>query len=121
MSSIAKYVQHPTVKKLLLQKDQGKKGESGSIGTPATRHAIIGELIKAGYLYEEKKGKRTNLISTELGREFYDVLPDSVRKVDVSAKWWYEQQKIKEGEMTPEEMARDVLRTVQALSLIHIY
>ena len=89
MSSIAKYVQHPTVKKLLLQKDQGKKGESGSIGTPATRHAIIGELIKAGYLYEEKKGKRTNLISTELGREFYDVLPDSVRKVDVSAKWWY--------------------------------
>lgn len=115
MSSIAKYVQHPTVKKLLLQKDQGKKGESGSIGTPATRHAIIGELIKAGYLYEEKKGKRTNLISTELGREFYDVLPDSVRKVDVSAKWWYEQQKIKEGEMTPEEMARDVLRTVQAI------
>lgn len=31
MSSIAKYVQHPTVKKLLLQKDQGKKGRVGFV------------------------------------------------------------------------------------------
>lgn len=115
MSSIAKYVQHPVVKKMLLEKDKDRKGENGSIGTPATRHLIIGELIKAGYLYEEKKGRRTCIMSTELGREFYDVLPDSVRKVDVSAKWWCEQEEIKAGRKTPDEMARDVMRTVNAI------
>lgn len=112
MSSIAKYVENKEVKKLLLSKDKDKKGENGSIGTSATRHIIIGELIKAGYLKEEKNGKRTCLISTPLGREFYDVLPDSVRKVDVSAKWWYEQELIKTGELTPDAMAKDVLRTI---------
>ena len=115
MSSIAKYVENKEVKKLLLSKDKDKKGENGSIGTSATRHIIIAELIKAGYLKEERKGKRTCLISTPLGREFYDVLPDSVRKVDVSAKWWYEQEQIKAGELTPDAMAKDVLRTVSKI------
>lgn len=115
MSSIAKYVENKEVKKLLLSKDKDKKGENGSIGTSATRHIIIEELIKAGYLKEERKGKKTCLISTPLGREFYDVLPDSVRKVDVSAKWWYEQEQIKAGELTPDAMAKDVLRTVSKI------
>lgn len=115
MVCIAKYVENERVRKLLLGKDKDKKGENGSIGTPATRDVIITELIKAGYLREDTKGKKSYLISTDLGREFYDILPDSVRKVDVSAKWWYEQEKIKAGEMTPDAMARDVLRTVDSI------
>lgn len=115
MSSIAKYVENPRVKELLLLKDKDKKGENGSIGTPATRERIISDLISIGYIKEERKGKRSYLISTELGRTFYDAIPDNIRKVDVSAKWWLEQEQIKAGEMTPEQMARDVLRTVDAV------
>lgn len=115
MASIAKYVENKAVRDLLLKKDQGKKGEHGSIGTPATRNVVVDDLIKVGYLREEKKGKQTYLISTELGRAFYNMLPDSVRKVDVSTKWWLEQQEICAGNMTPEQMAQDVLKTVSAI------
>lgn len=115
MSSIAKYVENEKVRKLLLSKDKGKKGENGSIGTPATRDIIVSELIKAGYIKEQKNGMKTILVSTDLGRLFYESLPDSVRKVDVSAKWWYEQEMIKEGKLTPDQMAQDVLKTVNAI------
>lgn len=115
MTSIAKYVTNPAVKKLLLQKDKNKKDEHGSVGTPATRDLIVKELVDAGYLREETKGKKTYLISTQMGREFYDMLPASVREVDVSAKWWCEQEQIKAGELTPNDMAKDVLRTVTAI------
>lgn len=115
MSSIAKYVENAKVKELLLLKDKDKKGENGSIGTPATRERIISDLISIGYLKEERKGKRSILISTELGRTFYDAIPDNIRKVDVSAKWWVEQEQIKAGELTPEQMAKDILRTVDAV------
>lgn len=50
MSSISKYVQDPRIKKVLLEKDKGKKGEHGGIGTPATRSAIIEKLKSIGYL-----------------------------------------------------------------------
>lgn len=115
MTRISKYCDNLAVKKLLLEKDKGKKGENGSIGTPATRSQVIADLVALGYLREEKKGKKTYLISTQLGREFYSILPDSVRKVDVSAKWWWEQEKIKAGELTPEDMAKDVMKTVNAI------
>lgn len=115
MSSIAKYVENPKVKELLLLKDKDKKGENGSIGTPATRERIISDLISIGYLHEARKGKRSYLVSSELGRTFYDSIPDNIRKVDVSAKWWLEQEQIKAGQLTPEQMARDILRTVDAV------
>lgn len=116
MTSIAKYVSNPLVKKLLLEKDKGKKDEKGSIGTPATRDSIVSELLgPCGYLTTIKKGRKEYVVSTDKGREFYNILPDSVRKVDVSAKWWAEQQQIRAGEISPEDMARDVLKTVNAI------
>lgn len=116
MCCIAKYVENEQVKQFLLMKDTGKKDEHGSIGTPATRDLIIGQLIsECGYLKEEKKGKKTYIVSTPLGREFYNMLPDSVRKVDVSAKWWGEQEQIRRGELTPVQMAHDVLQTVKKI------
>lgn len=115
MSCIAKYVQNEAVKKLLLQKDSGKKDEKGSVGTPATRDLIVGQLITGNFLKEEKKGKKTYIVSTKLGREFYNSLPDSVRKVDVTAKWWCEQEQIRSGEITPEDMAKDVYKTIKRI------
>lgn len=95
MCSISKYVKDPRIKQILKDKDEGKEGENGSIGTVATRAAIVENLIKRGYL--EMKGKQ--IISTPLGRELYHLLPDEIKTPDITAEWWLIQEKIKnEGE-----------------------
>lgn len=115
MTRIAKYVDDPVIKQLLLDKDKEKTGENGSIGTSATRPSIISKLIDAGYLSEKKEGKRTVLISTPKGREFYAMLPDKIKKADMTAKWWTIQEDIKFGAATPDQMAKDVLATVTSI------
>ena len=93
MSSVAKYVTDPEIKEILLRKDAEKRGENGSIGTVATRAFIIQSLIKRGFL--ENKGKEIR--STRLGKEFYDVLPESISGVDITARWWTMQEDIISG------------------------
>lgn len=117
MTRIAKYVDDAYIKKLLLEKDKDKTGENGSIGTSATRPFIIKQLIARGYLTEKKEGKRTVVISTPKGRDFYNMLPDEIKKADMTAKWWTIQEDIKSGFATPQQMAKDVLSTVT--SIIH--
>ncbi|MCI8770012.1 MAG: DNA topoisomerase III [Lachnospiraceae bacterium] len=113
MTQISKYVTNPEVKKLLLLKDAGKEGEKGSIGTSATRAMIINGLIKHGFLEEKKKGKKDILVSTDLGRKFYHMLPDEIKTADITAKWWIIQEDIKKGTATPETLAENVLDTIQ--------
>lgn len=115
MTRVAKYIRDPYIKKLLLEKDKDKKGENGSIGTAATRPFIIKQLIARGYLTERKEGKRTVLISTPKGRDFYRMLPDQIKTADLTAKWWSIQEDIKLGVATPDQMARDVLATVSSV------
>ena len=62
-----------------------------------------------------KKGKTTYIRSTELGRDFYNMLPDSIRKVDVTAKWFVIQEGITEGKYTPKFMAENVLMSVNKI------
>ena len=107
MTRISKYVKDPEIKKLLLEKDEGKEGENGSIGTTATRSDIIDRLVSRGYL--ELQGKK--LISTKLGREFYNLLPDELKKADMTAKWWVIQEKIKTGECKHSALPESVLET----------
>ena len=107
MTRISKYVDDPEIKRLLLAKDEGKEGENGSIGTSATRAAIIENLIKRGYL--EVTGKK--LISTKLGREFYGILPDELKKADMTAKWWVMQESIKRSECDTKALPESVLET----------
>lgn len=111
MTRIAKYVDDPKIKELLLLKDKDKKGENGSIGTSATRATIIDTLIKRGYLVE--KGKL--LISTELGRSFYQILPDEIKKADLTAKWWAIQEDIRSGEKDYTYLVNNVLTTVNGI------
>lgn len=105
MTSIAKYVQDKEIKELLKKKDKDKKGENGSIGTSATRSQIVETLIKRGYV--EMKGK--NIISTQLGKDFYHLLPPEVKTADLTAKWWVIQEDIKEGKATVETLVESVL------------
>ncbi|MEG0408939.1 MAG: DNA topoisomerase [Bacilli bacterium] len=93
MCSISKYVSDPKIKDILKQKDKDKKGENGSIGTVATRGAIVDTLQKRGFL--EMKGK--NIITTTLGREFYNLLPKEIKTPDITAQWWLILEDIKNG------------------------
>ena len=111
MTRIAKYVTDKEIKKLLLEKDKDKKGENGSIGTSATRSTIIDSLIKKGYLYE--KGKK--LVSSELGRELYRILPDEIKKADMTAKWWAIQEDIRSGDKSYTALTDNVLDTIKEI------
>ena len=93
MTRIARYVSDKEVKQLLLDKDREKEGENGSIGTVATRPIIIDKLVERGYFEEQNK----KVISTPLGRELYRILPDELKKPDMTAYWWAIQEDIQQG------------------------
>lgn len=108
MTCIAKYVDDPNAKALLREKDKGKPGENGSIGTPATRAGIILGLIDHGYLVEDGK----HIISTPKAREFYRVLPDEIKKADMTAYWWVLQEDIRAGTRDYHVLTDSVLDTI---------
>lgn len=93
MCSISKYVKDEEIKRILKEKDKDKEGEKGSIGTVATRASIVEVLIKRGYLKMDGK----YIVTTELGREFYHLLPQDIKSADVTARWWLIQEDIKQG------------------------
>lgn len=114
MSHVAKYVTDPDVKAILIKKDDGKDRENGSIGTTATRSAIIANLKKRGFIKNEGK----NIISTDLGREFYRILPDEVKLPDLTAKWWSIQEDIKNDSATPQDLYDDILTEFRRIATI---
>lgn len=113
MTKISKYVDDPEIKKLLLEKDKDKKGENGSIGTSATRAEIIKKLIHIGFIEERKEGKKDILVTTDKGRNFYRMLPDSIKKADTTALWWVVQEDIKKGLCGHGKLTSMVLETVK--------
>lgn len=108
LARTAKYVTDPHVKKLLLAKDEEKKGEHGGIGTPATRSAIIEALMKRNFIAEQSK----KVISTELGREFHNLLPESATAPDMTALWHEQQEQIRQGAMTLKQFTDGVAQHV---------
>jgi len=111
MTRIAKYVSDPKIREVLKQKDADKKGESGSIGTSATRDSIIEKLKERGLI--ENKGKR--LVSTQKGRDFYSVLPSQAREADTTAHWWLLQQDIAENKISANAVQESVVETFTEL------
>ncbi|MCQ2553642.1 MAG: DNA topoisomerase [Clostridia bacterium] len=108
MTRIAKYVTDPKAKALLLAKDKEKKGENGSIGTSATRASIIDNLEARGFI--KCKGKQIQ--STVLGRELYRILPDELKKPDMTGYWWAVQEEIQDGEVPWTTLTDSVLEMV---------
>lgn len=109
MTCISKYVKDPKIKQLLLSKDEGKEGERGSIGTSATRSGIIESLVKRGFLREDGK----KVISTALGRELYRILPDEIKKADMTAEWWSIQEEIQNGTVNYNRLIDSVYDTIK--------
>lgn len=93
MTSISKYVKDIRLKEALKDKDKGKKGESGGIGTPATRSTVIKDLFRDRYV--ELKGKE--IVPTELGLKVYEYIANEVKTANVTAEWWIIQREIEEG------------------------
>jgi len=104
LTRVSKFVRDPKIKQLLMDKDKDKKGEHGGIGTPATRSAIIAQLIERGFIIE--KGKK--VISTPLGREFCTILPEIATVPDMTAYWHEQQEDIKTGQLTINQFISEV-------------
>lgn len=74
--------------------DEGLKAavKGKGIGTEATRADVIEQLIEVGYA--ERNGK--NIVSTPLGRDFINSLPESLKSLERTAEWEQTFNNIKE-------------------------
>ena len=97
---------------MLLEKDSGSADEHGSIGTVATRASIIEGLIQHGYLVRDERGG--TLSATEKALSFFRMIPEAIRGVDLTARWWLMQLKVAAGELDPEAIMADVAREFEA-------
>lgn len=104
MASASKYVRDPELRKVMREKDASEPEEHGGIGTSATRHAILDTLKKRGFI--EERGKA--IVSTERGRAVYDILPEGLGTVDMTARWYLVQEEIREGRADANLLAETV-------------
>ena len=74
------------------------------IGTEATRADVIEQLIEVGYV--ERKGK--NIVSTPLGRDFVDSLPESLKSLERTAEWEQTFNNIKEKGLDSEKFLDEI-------------
>lgn len=105
LTRVAKYIRDDRLRKLLLEKDKGKEGEHGGIGTPATRDSIIATLFERAYLVEQGK----NIVPTPTAEEFYDALPDQAKFPDMTALWHEQQKAIQAGQRDTESFVRELM------------
>lgn len=107
LTQMSKYLNEEG-KKLLMERDAEKEGESGGIGTPATRSDIIAQLFDNAQIKEEKKGKSAFIVPTEQGLRLYSAMPPKVKALETTAYWYELQKKVVGGEM-------DVMRFVKTV------
>lgn len=119
LNSVAKYVTDERIKKLLMEKDRDKKGESGGIGTPATRSNHIKTLIERGYI-EVSKDKKQVVKSTKKGKDLIALSPKSLTTPDMTALWFEQQKMIETLELQRkqflEEVTKEVIDEIQRIS-----
>ncbi|MBR5091147.1 MAG: hypothetical protein IK093_17105 [Ruminiclostridium sp.] len=94
-----------------LIEDKSLKGyvKERGLGTPATRAAIIEELIAAGYVHRDKK----LLVSTEYGREFVRSLPEAVKSPDLTAHWELMLDDIEKGKADPNVLLDEIVEIIR--------
>lgn len=112
LNQVSKYVKNERIKKLLLEKDKDKKGESGGIGTPATRSAHIQTLIDRGYI-EVSKDKKQNINATPKGRSLMEVVTPMLATPDMTAFWFEYQKAIERGDVSKADFLKSVLNSIK--------
>ena len=112
LKRVSIYCKDEKIKALLKDKDKDKAGESGGIGTPATRSEIIKTLYDRNYIKDEKN----YLVSTELGRELISSLQDTITYPDMTALW---HEQLKDMDSTIESVY-DFVKSVTDFSINEI-
>lgn len=90
--------------------------EKGGLGTVATRADIIEKLFNTFYM--EKKGN--DLLITSKGRQLLELVPEDLKKAELTARWEKELQKISDGKQKEktfmkeiEQYANDVMQDIR--------
>ena len=98
--------------------DMPDDAERKGLGTPATRAAIIENLVKSGLLVRKDK----LLLPTDKGINLIKVLPDSVKSPMLTAEWENHLKRIERGELSADDFMiainRFVADTVKSHSTI---
>ncbi|MDP8042522.1 DNA topoisomerase 3 [Pasteurella atlantica] len=104
LQRVAKYISDPDLKALLIEKDKGRDGENGGIGTPATRSAIIKNLHKQQYfIYDGKK-----IVPTQKAIDFINALPQILTVPDTTALWFEQQTEIEQGKISVDDFLNGI-------------
>lgn len=93
---------------LITDKSLSEFVKERGLGTPATRAAIIEELIAAGYIERKKK----QLISTEYGRKFAASLPENVKSAELTAHWEQALSDIENGVGSAGALISEIVKNV---------
>ena len=89
--------------------------ERKGLGTPATRAAIIENLVKSDFLTRKDK----NLLPTEKGVNLIKILPQSVKSPMLTAEWENHLKRIERGEMAADDFMVSIKRYVTDLVKTH--
>ena len=79
-------------------------GETGGIGTVATRADIIEKLYNMFYI--EKNGK--DIIPTSKGKQIIDLVPPDLKSPLLTAKWENELERISKGKQNPKTFMEEI-------------
>ena len=80
--------------------------EKGGLGTVATRADIIEKLFHTFYM--EKKGN--DLLITSKGKQLLELVPQDLKKPELTARWEKELQRISEGRQKESSFMREIER-----------
>lgn len=86
-------------------------GETGGLGTVATRADIIEKLFASFLL--ERRGK--DIFLTSKARQLLGLVPEDLKKPELTAKWEMKLAKIAKGELKRDAFMRDIRAYSQAL------
>jgi len=82
--------------------------ERKGLGTPATRAAIIENLVKSGLLVRKDK----NLLPSDKGVNLIKVLPDAVKSPILTAEWENDLKRMEHGELSADDFMTAINRSV---------
>ena len=82
--------------------------KSIGLGTPATRAGIIEKLISVGYVRRNKK----SLVPTQNGIQLIEIVPEKLKKPDLTGEWESELGKIAKKEVSSKYFIADIKRYV---------
>lgn len=107
LTGVAKYAKDPNIKKLLLEKDSGKKGENGGIGTPATRSNHIKNLIDNEFI-SVSNDKKQIIHATQKGKDLIAIAPEILTCVDMTALWFEKQKMIESRDLSLDDFLAEI-------------